>query len=39
MFLTAKIDNFEQFERRLSLISTPENYAAAVYKAEISNQQ
>lgn len=39
MFLTAKIDNFEQFERRLSLISTPEKYAEAVYKAEFSNKQ
>lgn len=38
MFLTAKIDNFEDFERRLSIISRPEKYAAAVYKAEISDK-
>lgn len=39
MFLTAKIDNFEDFERRLSFISTPEKYAAAIYDREISDKQ
>jgi hypothetical protein len=39
MFLTAKIDNFEDFERRIALISTPEKYAQAIYKREISGEQ
>lgn len=34
MFLTAKINNFEEFEDRLSRISTPDKYAAAIYKKE-----
>lgn len=38
MFLTAKIDNFEAFERRLALISTPEKYAKAIFDREIGNQ-
>lgn len=39
MFLTARIDNFEEFEKRLSLISNPERYAEAIYHREISDQQ
>lgn len=34
MFLTARINNFEEFEDRLLRISTPEKYAAAIYKKE-----
>lgn len=34
MFLTARINNFEEFENRLLAISTPEKYAAAIYKKE-----
>lgn len=36
MFLTAKINNFEEFEDRLSHISNPEKYAAAIYRKEYS---
>ena len=39
MFLTAKINNFEDFEDRLSHISTPEKYAAAIYRKEYSGKQ
>lgn len=34
MFLTAKINNFEEFEDRLASISNPDTYAAAIYKKE-----
>lgn len=34
MFLTARINNFEEFEDRISRISTPEKYAAAIYRKE-----
>lgn len=34
MFLTAKINNFEDFEDRLSKITNPERYAAAIYRKE-----
>ena len=34
LFLTARINNFEEFENRLLHISTPEKYAAAIYKKE-----
>lgn len=37
MFLTARINNFEEFEDRLSHISTPEKYAAAIYRREFSD--
>jgi len=39
MFLTANINNFEEFERRIALISSPEKYAKAIYEREISNKQ
>lgn len=34
MFLTAKINNFEEFEERISRISNPEKYASAIYRKE-----
>lgn len=37
-FLTAKINNFEDFEDRLSSISNPEKYAAAIYRKEYSDK-
>lgn len=38
MFLTARINNFEEFENRLLSISNPEKYAAAIYKKEFSSK-
>lgn len=38
MFLTARINNFEEFENRLLAISTPEKYAAAIYKKEFGSK-
>lgn len=34
MFLTARIDNFEDFEDRLSKLTNPDKYAAAIYRKE-----
>ncbi len=34
MFLTARINNFEEFERRLASISIPEKYARAIYNKQ-----
>lgn len=39
MFLTARINNFEEFEDRLARISTPEKYAAAIYRKEFGDKQ
>lgn len=38
MFLTARINKFEEFEDRLSRISIPEKYAAAIYKKEFGSK-
>lgn len=38
MFLTARINNFEEYEDRLSRISTPEKYASAIYRKEFGSK-
>lgn len=39
MFLTARITDFEEFEKRLAAITEPELYANAIYRYEILGEE